>query len=94
MIKHVVLFKLNEGESAEKAKEVLLGMKGNVPMLRGIEVGIDELHSQRSYDVILSVLLDDINSLDAYQSDPYHVEIVKKHMHTVAKASVAIDYEI
>ena len=94
MIKHVVLFKLNEGESAEKAKEVFLGMTGNVPMIRGIEVGIDELHSARSYDVILTVLLDDMNSLDAYQNDPYHVGVVKKHMHAVAKSSVAIDYEI
>lgn len=94
MIKHIVLFKLNEAESAEKAKEVLLGMNGNVPMIRGIEVGIDELHSQRSYDVILSVLLDDMTSLDSYQNDPYHVGIVKKHMHAVAKTSVAIDYEI
>lgn len=94
MIKHVVLFKLNNGESVQKAKEVLLGMKGNVPMLRGIEVGVDKLHSVRSYDVMLSVLLDDMQSLDEYQNDKYHVEIVKKHMHAVTKSSVAIDYEI
>ena len=94
MLRHVVLFKLHDGESAEKAKEVLLGMKGNVPMLRGIEVGIDKLHSARSYDVMLSVLLDDMKSLEEYQKDRYHVEVVKKHMHAVAKSSVAIDYEI
>lgn len=94
MIKHVVLFRLHKGESAQKAEEVLLGMKGNVPMLRGIEVGVDKLHSARSYDVMLSVLLDDMNALDEYQKDPYHVEIVKKHMHVVAESSVAIDYDI
>ena len=94
MIKHVVCFKLNEGESPEKAKEVLLGMKGNVPMLRGIEVGIDCLHSARSYDVILMVLLDDMQALSDYQQDKYHVEVVKKHMHAVTKTSVAIDFEI
>ena len=38
MIKHIVCFKLNDGESPEKAKEVLLGMKGNVPMLKEIDV--------------------------------------------------------
>ena len=94
MIKHVVCFKLNEGESPEKAKEVLLGMKGNVPMLRGIEVGIDCLHSARSYDVILMVLLDDMQALSDYQQDKYHVEVVKKHMHAVTKTSVSIDFEI
>lgn len=94
MIKHVVCFKLNEGESPEKAKEVLLSMKGNVPMLKEIEVGVDKLHSQRSYDVYLSVVLDDMDTLAAYQVDEYHVSVVKKHMHAVTKSSVAIDFEL
>ena len=68
MIKHVVCFKLNDGESPEKAKEVLLSMQGNVPMLRGIEVGVDFLHSARSYDVILQVLLDDEKACKCYIS--------------------------
>ena len=94
MIKHIVCFKLNEGESPEKAKEVLLSMKGNVPMLREIEVGVDVLHSTRSYDVVLSVVLDDLNALSEYQKDAYHCDVVKKHMHAVTKTSVAIDFEI
>lgn len=94
MIKHVVCFKLNDGESANKAKDVLLSMKGNVPMLRGIEVGIDELRSVRSYDVMLTVLLDDMQALSDYQSDDYHVKVVKKHMHAVTKTSVSIDYSL
>ncbi len=94
MIKHVVCFKLNEGESPEKAKEVLLSMQGNVPMLRGIEVGVDCLGSARSYDVILSVILDDMQALSDYQQDKYHVEVVKKHMHAVTKTSVSVDFEM
>ena len=94
MIKHVVCFKLKEGESADKAKEVLLSMNGNVPMIRGIEVGVDCLHSERSYDVMLTVLLDDMAALNAYQEDPYHCSVVKKHMHAVRQSSIAIDYEI
>jgi hypothetical protein len=96
MIKHIVCFKLsdNSPENCLKAKEVLLSMQGNVPLLRGIEVGVDFLHSARSYDVILQVLLDDAAALDAYQNDPYHCDVVKKHMHAVCAASVAIDYEI
>ena len=93
MIKHIVCFKLNEGESAETAKQVLLGMRGNVPMLRDIEVGVDVLHSHRSYDVILSVVLDDMQALFDYQQDAYHVNVVKKHMHAVTKTSVAVDFE-
>ena len=94
MIKHVVCFKLKKGESAAKAKEVLLSMKGNVPMLRGIEVGVDELHSERSYDLMLTVLLDDMQALSDYQKDEYHCSVVKAHMHKVRESSIAIDYTI
>lgn len=94
MIKHIVCFKLKEGEDVNKAKEVLLSMKGNVPLIREIEVGVDILHSERSYDLILSVVLDDMKALEEYQNDPYHVNIVKTHMHKVRSASVAIDFEI
>ena len=94
MIKHIVCFKLKQGESVEKAKEVLLSMQGNVPMLRGIEVGVDKLHSARSYDVILQVVLDDMQALEEYQKDAYHCDVVKKHMHAVTKTSVAVDFEI
>lgn len=94
MIKHVVCFKLREGESREKAKEILLSMKGNVPLIRDIEVGIDELSSERSYDLMLTVLLDDMKALEEYQRDPYHVSVVKEHMHKVRKSSVSIDYTV
>lgn len=96
MIKHIVCFKLSDPteENCLRAKEVLMSMKGNVPTLRDIEVGIDFLHSPRSYDIHLSVLLDDRKSLDEYQNDPYHCDVVKKHMHAVTASSVAVDYEI
>lgn len=94
MIKHIVCFKLkdNSREECEKAREVLLSMKGNVELLRDIEVGVDFLHSPRSYDVILQVVLDDEKALEDYQKDEYHCSVVKKHMHAVAESSVAIDY--
>lgn len=94
MIKHIVCFKLKDNSEAncQKTKEILLSMEGKVPMLRGIEVGVDFLHSDRSYDIILQVLLDSPEALEEYQNDPYHCGVVKKHMHAVREASVAVDY--
>ncbi|MGN1328115.1 MAG: Dabb family protein [Eubacterium sp.] len=94
MIKHIVCFKLknNSAEECKKAAEVLRSMEGNVSLLREIEVGVDFLHSNRSYDVILQVMLDDEKALDDYQKDEYHCSVVKEHMHKVAETSVAIDY--
>lgn len=96
MIKHIVCFKLkdNSKEECEKAAAILNSMKSNVPLVKELEVGVDFLHSQRSYDVILQVVLDDEKALDAYQQDEYHCSVVKEHMHKVAESSVAIDYTL
>ncbi|MBR2870218.1 MAG: Dabb family protein [Clostridia bacterium] len=94
MIKHIVCFKLKEGEDVHKAAEVLRSMKGKVPTALEIEVGEDFLKSERSYDIILQVTLKDRTALDEYQNDPYHCEVVKKHMHAVRQSSVAVDYDI
>ena len=69
-------------------------MEKNVPSVRAIEVGIDQLRSARSYDVMLTVLVDSFDALKEYQQDKYHCEVVKKHMHAVTKTSISMDYEI
>lgn len=96
MIKHIVLFKLsdNSPENCAGTADILRSMDGKVELLRGITVGVDNLHSPRSYDIALEVLLDDMDALAAYQQDDYHCSVVKKHMHSVACASVAIDFDI
>lgn len=96
MIKHIVCFRLkdNSSENCERAADILRSMEGNVPQIKSIEVGVDFLHSPRSYDIILQVVLDDKSALDDYQNDPYHCNVVKTHMHAVAESSVAIDYNL
>lgn len=96
MIKHVVCFKLKDNsiEKKKEAKEVLMSMKGKVDLIKDINVGIDFLGSARSYDVILEVVLESAEDLEKYQNDEYHCNTVKKYMHSVREASVAIDYEL
>ncbi len=96
MIKHIVCFKLND--SSEKAKsetkDILMSMKGKIPQIKDIEVGVDFLCSAKSYDVILQVVLENREALDIYQNDEYHCDVVKSYVRAHASASVAIDYEI
>lgn len=96
MIKHIVCFKLKDVTESvlQETKEILLSMDGKVDLLKGIEVGVDFLKSPRSYDIILQVLLEDREALDAYQKDPYHCDVVKKHMHEVMESSISVDYEL
>lgn len=94
MIKHIVCFKLKDNsiENCQKTRDILMSMKDKVSLLKDIQVGIDFLHSERSYDIILETLLENEKALEAYQNDPYHCDIVKKHMHEVRSASISIDY--
>ena len=94
MIRHTVCFKLKKGEDAEKAAEILRSMKGRVPDIIEMEVGVDFLKSERSYDLILQVTLKDEDALCRYQNDPYHCSVVKEYMHKARESSVAVDYRI
>jgi hypothetical protein len=94
MITHVVLFKLKDrsARSFEKAKNVLLGLRGKVPQLRHLEVGTDILHSGRSFDIALITKFDSLEELQAYQEHPTHVEVAK-YMTSVRESAVSVDYE-
>ncbi len=94
MITHIVFFKLKDRsqQGVGKARDVLLGMKGKIPQLRHLEVGLDVLHSQRSFDIALLTKFDSLEELDAYQKHPAHVKVAE-YMTSVRKFSVSVDYE-
>jgi hypothetical protein len=95
MITHIVLFKLEEptAENVAAAREKLESMAGKVPMLRHLEVGVDIVRSERSYDVALYTKFDSLADLQAYQVYPYHGEDVAPYMRSISAAVVAADYE-
>ena len=94
MITHVVLFKLKDRspQSIEKAKDVLLGLKGKIPFLRYLEVGTDVLHSERSYDIALITKFDSMEDLQAYQVHPVHLEVAK-YITAVRESAIAVDFK-
>ncbi len=55
MVKHILFVKMKDNsiEQCEKVKALFLSMKEQIPFLREVQVVIDYLHSQRSYDVVL-----------------------------------------
>ena len=95
MITHVVLFKLKDRSprSIEKARDVLLGLKGKIPVLLYLEVGTDVLHSERSYDIALITKFDSMEDLQAYQVHPVHLEIAK-YINSVKEFSISVDYDL
>lgn len=94
MLRHIVLFKLKNPapEVLQETKEVLMNMKGKIPELLDIEVGIDVVRSERSYDIALTTTFESLDAMNAYQVHPLHVE-VGKYMADVRESAVAVDYE-
>jgi hypothetical protein len=95
MITHIVLFKLNDPhpDAIAATRNLLLSMDGKVPQLRHLEVGVDLIRSERSYDIALVTRFDSLDELKAYQVDPYHAGTILPHMRSVCSAIVAADYE-
>ncbi len=95
MITHIVLFKLAEptAENLEATRNKLLSMDGRIDLLRYLEVGVDVIRSERSYDIALTTRFDSLEELQAYQIHPYHAGEVVPHMKSVCSAIVAVDYE-
>lgn len=94
MITHIVLFKLTDPrpDIIAATRDLLLSMEGKIPQLRHLEVGVDLVRSQRSYDIALVTRFVSLDDLNAYQIDPYHAGTIIPHMRSVASSTVAVDY--
>lgn len=94
MITHIVFFKLKDpsAENIERTRAVLTSMEGQLPMLRHLEVGVDILRTERSYDIALITKFDSLADLDAYQVHPFHVEVAS-FIAGVRESAVAVDFE-
>jgi hypothetical protein len=93
MITHIVFFKLSDPADIPATADLLRSMKGKISELRHLEVGVDVIRSERSYDIALVTRFDSLDALQAYQVHPYHAEIVVPHMKSVSTSIVAVDYE-
>jgi len=95
MITHIVLFKLADPstENLAATRNKLLSMDGKIDLLRHLEVGVDLVRSERSYDIALTTRFDSLEDLQAYQVHSYHAGEVVPHMKAVCSSLVAVDYE-
>jgi len=67
-------------------------MNDKVDAARLVKVHLDELHSERSFDLMLEVSVDNMETLDVYQNDPYHQTQVLPFIKAHAQNVKAIDY--
>lgn len=95
MIVHIVMFafkKENKTENLQKAKEILEALMGKVPSLLSMEVGLDFMQSERSFDLVLTSTFADKDGLSEYAVHPAHLEVVS-FIKEVTEAAKVVDYE-
>jgi len=94
MVLHLVLFRFKEESKVhlDDAVASLKSMVGRVEVIRDLKAGKDFLHSRRSYDLAVSVTLDDAQALKAYDTHPDH-QPVKKFLAPLLEGSISVDFE-
>jgi len=95
MVKHIVMFKLNEktSENMNRATNSLRSLEGNIETLKSVEIGTDFLESDRSYDIVLIAHFENREGLKIYGNHENHLPVVKI-MRSLCSSSVVVDYEL
>ncbi len=93
MFRHVVCFRLKPEEKgrAAEAKQRIMGLAA-IKEVKSIEVGLDNLKSPRSYDIILITDFDNIHDYKVYDAHELH-QPVRQFMRSIVDSSVAVDFE-
>lgn len=94
MFTHIVLFKVKEPtkENLKFLEETLLSMNGNIKELKQLEVGIDVIKSDRSYDIGIITRFDNKEDYLAYDVNEFHVEKVKRVIGPYLEGSKTLDF--
>ncbi len=96
MIKHIVMWKFKDGvveADRLEMKRQLEALKGMVPSLVDIEIGLDLSKKEASMDMVLYSEFQTLEDLAAYAVHPEHLKVVDFVKPLVCGRAV-VDYEV
>jgi heme-degrading monooxygenase HmoA len=97
MIKHIVMWKVRGDDAATHARNVALvkrefeSLRGRVPGLLHLEIGVDESRIDYACDVVLYSEFDSREALAAYAEHPEHLR-VKRALGDLRSTRHQVDY--
>ncbi|WP_395319147.1 Dabb family protein [Variovorax sp. UC74_104] len=97
MLKHIVMWNLRGDSAEEKAQAVQLlkhsfeSLRGQIPGLLHLEVGVDSSRVDYACDVVLYSEFDSQASLDGYAKHPAHLR-VREELGDLRIARHQVDY--
>lgn len=100
MVKHIILWSLDEKYSAEEKEKIKLGikkeleaLKGKIPGLIDIEVNKDGLASSTA-DLMLDSSFESEEALKSYSKNPLHVHVADTFVRPYTVKRSCLDFEI
>ncbi len=93
MIRHILLFKFNEGEPADvrdDAIQRLEALGGQCPTVQSWSIGVNKAESPSAYDVAEVADFTDMKGLNEYKAHPAHRELAA-HLGTICTWAL-VDY--
>jgi len=79
VLRHYVFLKYRDGTSDDHVAafcERLLALRGTIEGIEHLEIGRDELHDARSWDMVLIMQFASLDALRAYQRHPQHLAVM------------------
>ncbi|WP_096716484.1 Dabb family protein [Paraburkholderia acidicola] len=99
MIRHIVMWQVR-GETAqekrlscERVRAGFEGLRGRIPGMRHLEIGIDSSAVDYACDVVLVSDFESREALDAYANHPEHLR-VRQQLGDTRTARHQVDYEV
>ena len=100
MIKHIVMWKLNESaegftkaENANRMKKWLEDLRIIIPEIERLEVGININPLPTAYEIVLYSEFESKETLQIYQDHPEHTKF-KNRIKNLRTERTVVDYEI
>ncbi|TCK32581.1 stress responsive alpha/beta barrel protein [Paraburkholderia sp. BL8N3] len=98
MIRHIVMWRVRGDTPAERlaassvVKRSFEGLRGRIPGMRHLEVGLDHSRIDYACDAVLVTEFDSQEALDAYASHPEHLR-VRDELGDLRTARFQVDYQ-
>jgi hypothetical protein len=93
MIRHIVFFKHSDAAKIKELSDMLNALEEKIDFILDLEVGMDLLHSARSFDLALTITLPDIKHLNLYAEHAEHIPVVEWVKANGFETKV-VDYEL
>lgn len=97
MIKHIVVWRMNDtGDKQKKAEDIktqLEALKNIIDFIVDIRVGLNFNTTESASDVVLETVFNTKEDLERYQNHPAHVAVGRDYVRPNVSERRVIDYE-